>query len=289
VATDVASRGLDVDDISLVVNYHLPEEAATYVHRIGRTARAGKHGIAVAICSSEDAYNQMRIEEFLGDKIPVEWLAEEEMPKDIKIPGRNDEREFSDDEEGGTESASSPARGRGGKPERGGRGSRSGPPRGPRPPGPGRIHPERAPSVGSAPIPLPKLLSEAVTTPTAAAPSQADRNIPRPERGPRGRDRGRGRDIDRGGRDNRDFREPREPLVDPASLPSPLTGNPVIYDMLTGKPKNRTEAEFKQVMNEYNGKISKGGEKPTKRKAAAPAIIKKISSKVTALFGKRSE
>ncbi|MGZ3739482.1 MAG: DEAD/DEAH box helicase, partial [Bdellovibrionota bacterium] len=52
VATDVASRGLDVDNVSLVVNYHLPEEAATYVHRIGRTARAGRDGIAVAICSS---------------------------------------------------------------------------------------------------------------------------------------------------------------------------------------------------------------------------------------------
>lgn len=62
----------------------------------------------------------------------------------------------------------------------------------------------------------------------------------------------------------------------------------MIYDMRTGKPKNRTEAEFKQVLNEYNGKVATGEEKPSKKKAA-PAIIKKISSKVTALFGKRSE
>jgi hypothetical protein len=62
----------------------------------------------------------------------------------------------------------------------------------------------------------------------------------------------------------------------------------VIYDMRTGKPKNRTEAEFKQVLNEYNGKVKPAADKGGKRKAA-PAIIKKISSKVTALFGKRSE
>ncbi len=46
VATDVAARGLDVDGITHVVNYQAPEDAMTYVHRIGRTARAGKHGHA---------------------------------------------------------------------------------------------------------------------------------------------------------------------------------------------------------------------------------------------------
>lgn len=61
----------------------------------------------------------------------------------------------------------------------------------------------------------------------------------------------------------------------------------MIYDMRTGKPKNRTDAEFKQVLNEYNGKVSAADEKSKKK--AAPAIIKKISSKVTALFGKRSD
>ncbi len=86
VATDVASRGLDIDDVSLVVNYHLPEEAANYVHRIGRTARAGRSGIAVAIAGPEDGYNQLRIEEFLGSKIPVKWFEEKELsPDNIKI------------------------------------------------------------------------------------------------------------------------------------------------------------------------------------------------------------
>ncbi|MGZ3695221.1 MAG: DEAD/DEAH box helicase, partial [Bdellovibrionota bacterium] len=134
VATDVASRGLDVEDISLVVNYHLPEEAATYVHRIGRTARAGKHGIAVAISSSEDAYNQIRIEEFLNTKIPVQWLDENEIPKDVKMPGRGEVEEEEAGEEGMGSGGVPPARGgrdrgprgagRTGGGDRGGRGGR---------------------------------------------------------------------------------------------------------------------------------------------------------------------
>lgn len=79
-------------------------------------------------------------------------------------------------------------------------------------------------------------------------------------------------------------------MVDPSTLPSPLTGNPVIYDMRTGKPKNRSDAEFAQVVSEYNGRLANNDEKfGEKRKPGGPAIIKKISSKVTALFGKRGE
>ena len=47
VATDVAARGIDVSDVSLVVNYELPKEHDTYIHRIGRTGRAGKTGVAI--------------------------------------------------------------------------------------------------------------------------------------------------------------------------------------------------------------------------------------------------
>ncbi len=54
VATDVAARGLDVEDITHVINYDLPAEAETYVHRIGRTARAGANGDAISFCSAED-------------------------------------------------------------------------------------------------------------------------------------------------------------------------------------------------------------------------------------------
>lgn len=54
VATDVAARGLDVDDVSVVINYELPQSADTYVHRVGRTGRAGKTGIAFSLVTSKD-------------------------------------------------------------------------------------------------------------------------------------------------------------------------------------------------------------------------------------------
>ncbi|MDR0888141.1 MAG: DEAD/DEAH box helicase [Candidatus Methanoplasma sp.] len=56
IATDVAARGLDVDDISYVVNYDMPEDVDTYIHRIGRTGRAGKEGIAVSFITAEEEY-----------------------------------------------------------------------------------------------------------------------------------------------------------------------------------------------------------------------------------------
>jgi ATP-dependent RNA helicase RhlE len=54
VATDIASRGIDVDKLSHVINYEIPEQAETYVHRIGRTGRAGENGIALSFCTSEE-------------------------------------------------------------------------------------------------------------------------------------------------------------------------------------------------------------------------------------------
>ncbi|MDH5654421.1 MAG: DEAD/DEAH box helicase [Spirochaetia bacterium] len=72
VATDVASRGLDVDDIRHVYNYDLPQDAESYVHRIGRTARAGKSGSSLSFCSEADYEFLPRIERYIGNKIPVE-------------------------------------------------------------------------------------------------------------------------------------------------------------------------------------------------------------------------
>jgi len=72
VATDVAARGLDVDDITHVINYDLPMEAETYVHRIGRTARAGAGGDAISFCTAEDRANLREIERLLGKPVPAE-------------------------------------------------------------------------------------------------------------------------------------------------------------------------------------------------------------------------
>ena len=70
VATDVAARGIDVDDLELVVNYDLPNESENYVHRIGRTARAGKSGKAFTFCSEQDVYNLPAIERYIDKQIP---------------------------------------------------------------------------------------------------------------------------------------------------------------------------------------------------------------------------
>ncbi|GHV83362.1 hypothetical protein AGMMS50212_07090 [Spirochaetia bacterium] len=70
VATDVAARGLDIEALSLVVNFDLPNEKENYVHRIGRTARAGKTGKAITLVSEQDVYELSGIEKFIEQKIP---------------------------------------------------------------------------------------------------------------------------------------------------------------------------------------------------------------------------
>lgn len=69
VATDVAGRGIHVEGISHVINYDLPEDAEDYVHRIGRTGRAGASGIAISFVSEDDAFDLPAIEELLGHAI----------------------------------------------------------------------------------------------------------------------------------------------------------------------------------------------------------------------------
>ncbi|MDP2323678.1 MAG: helicase-related protein, partial [Gammaproteobacteria bacterium] len=70
VATDVAARGLDIDDISHVINYDIPENADDYVHRIGRTARAHKEGDAITFVTPTDHASLGEIERTIGRNIP---------------------------------------------------------------------------------------------------------------------------------------------------------------------------------------------------------------------------
>ncbi len=79
VATDVAARGLQIDDLELVCNYDIPEDYENYVHRIGRTARAGKSGKAVTLACEEYIYGLEAIESYIGFKIPVMWADEENL------------------------------------------------------------------------------------------------------------------------------------------------------------------------------------------------------------------
>lgn len=74
VATDIVARGIDIDDITLVINFDVPNDAEDYVHRIGRTARAGAGGSAITLVSEKDQMDFMKIEKFLGkdvEKMPI--------------------------------------------------------------------------------------------------------------------------------------------------------------------------------------------------------------------------
>ena len=73
VATDVASRGLHIEGVSHVINYDLPFDPEDYVHRVGRTARAGAHGKAISLACENFVYSLPAIEQLLGAKIPVGW------------------------------------------------------------------------------------------------------------------------------------------------------------------------------------------------------------------------
>ena len=116
VATDVAARGIDVDDLSMVINFDLPNEAENYVHRIGRTARAGKSGKAYTFCSEQDVYSLPSIERYIEMSIPAKVAYPEQMLEDksagiyIKTENWRDDDDFE---------------GRGGN-RRGGRGDKRG-------------------------------------------------------------------------------------------------------------------------------------------------------------------
>ena len=92
VATDIASRGIDVDDVSHVFNYDLPNEPESYVHRIGRTARAGKSGSAYAFCDESESGYLIGIERLIGKKIPVidnhPYHFSKAVPKPNQRPGK---------------------------------------------------------------------------------------------------------------------------------------------------------------------------------------------------------
>jgi len=77
VATDVAGRGIHVDGVSHVINFTLPEDAEDYVHRIGRTGRAGKKGVSISFACEDDSFQIPAIEEYIKSKIKLEQLPAE--------------------------------------------------------------------------------------------------------------------------------------------------------------------------------------------------------------------
>jgi len=89
VATDVASRGIHVEDISHVINYDLPQDSENYVHRIGRTARAGKTGKAISLACEKYVFHLEQLEDMLDYKIPVIWPEEDWYLEDKSRPLAN--------------------------------------------------------------------------------------------------------------------------------------------------------------------------------------------------------
>ena len=88
VATDVAARGIDIPDVGYVYNFDLPNVPENYVHRIGRTARAGREGRAIAFCSSDEMKDLKAIEKTLGSPVEVAGGRPWSNAQDPDKPGR---------------------------------------------------------------------------------------------------------------------------------------------------------------------------------------------------------
>src|SRR5436309_1025245 len=96
VATDVASRGLHIEAVTHVVNWDLPDDAEDYVHRIGRTARAGAGGKAISVVDEASALRIEAIEKFIGQQIHVEWADDDVFVSEI-MPTAEERRRYAEE------------------------------------------------------------------------------------------------------------------------------------------------------------------------------------------------
>jgi ATP-dependent RNA helicase DeaD len=87
VATDVAARGLDIENISHVINYDIPNDPEAYVHRIGRTGRAGRAGVAITLITPKERFHLNRIEGFTKQKV-----AQAELPTEEQVYTHREEK-----------------------------------------------------------------------------------------------------------------------------------------------------------------------------------------------------
>jgi ATP-dependent RNA helicase RhlE len=92
VATDIAARGIDINELKYVINYDIPNISETYVHRIGRTGRAGKEGVAISMCEPEENADIRSIEKLINLKIEV--IKEHPFPQTTKPMTAQEKKEF---------------------------------------------------------------------------------------------------------------------------------------------------------------------------------------------------
>ena len=110
IATDIAARGIDVDDVSHVINFELPNVPESYVHRIGRTARAGKSGVAITLCGEDESALLRDIERLIGRRIEAE--GEPVDGPQVKRPARKPRRGAPGKAQGGGQAGPSGGRAR---------------------------------------------------------------------------------------------------------------------------------------------------------------------------------
>ncbi|HEX9207243.1 MAG TPA: helicase-related protein, partial [Steroidobacteraceae bacterium] len=171
IGTDVASRGLHVPDVSHVFNYDLPQDPPDYVHRIGRTARAGAEGDAISLGCEDFVQSLPDIEDYIGRKIPVASVTQELLPE-IVVP-RHERRRFGGPGSGprhGSHGGGGYSRG---GPRSGGGGSGGGRSRGPR----------RESSPRPSPQPSPARAGEGARPSTQPSPTPVGEGA-RPSHGP---------------------------------------------------------------------------------------------------------
>lgn len=164
VATDVAARGLHIPAVSHVFNFDLPQDAEDYVHRIGRTARAGASGDAISFACEEYAFSLLDIETYLGEKIPVGRITPEILPTLVRPEGLGGRGSRGERDRGARRGEGR----RGSRPPAGGAGGRR------TSPAPARrqagVRKEGAPQAAEPPPPAPRVKKTAESTAAQGLP-----------------------------------------------------------------------------------------------------------------------
>ncbi len=237
VATDLAARGLDILGVDMIFNFELPDDPENYVHRIGRTGRAGHKGRALSLVSDRDVDALSRIEEYLGHKVEISWLDDSEIIKEMKpFPPDLDRPRSGGSDRGGDRGGRGGGGGgrdrgfRGGssggsgerRPPRDGQGQRADGPRGPRRDNPRRDQPRRDGPPREGQEQRPQGAQQAQGQQQGQGQGQ-QRGGRRPQHG-RGRDQG-GRDQQRG--PHQKANGASAPRKHPIALPRPKSAGPL--------------------------------------------------------------